>query len=114
MSIIRTERAEPDFDRLNDSVIALVKGMLARGDKQSDIAACFLINSGRVAEINRGDRGPHVVAAKNEALPPPGPYPSPYHLWEQQQTAWRARVALEAAMQAIQLALVALHKIEQQ
>ena len=33
---------------------ALIKGMLARGDKQSDIAAFFGTNGGRVAEIDTG------------------------------------------------------------
>jgi hypothetical protein len=37
----------------------LIKGMLARGDDRSDIAACFLINSGRVAEIHISTTRPY-------------------------------------------------------
>ncbi|MCS3692026.1 hypothetical protein ABIF07_001058 [Bradyrhizobium elkanii] len=59
---------------LSDGEIAVVKGMLARGDRQSDIAAYFGENGGRIAEINTGKRGPSVVAAAQDQLPPPGPY----------------------------------------
>jgi len=87
--------------------------MLARHDKQSDIAACFRINSGRVAEINTGQRFEHVKAAPLDKLPPAGPYPSPFELWKSKQEIWRARVALEAAAESIQAAMVAVHKAEQ-
>jgi hypothetical protein len=53
---------------------ALIRGMLARGDKQSDIAAFFGINGGRISEINTGKRHPKAVAAPADELPPPGPY----------------------------------------
>jgi hypothetical protein len=66
---------------LQDWMIPLIKGMLKRGDDQSDIAAWFLINSGRVAEINTGQREPGIKPAKPDALPPPAPHPSPYELW---------------------------------
>lgn len=109
---IRTERADPDFDRLDKEVAAMVKGMLARGDKQSDIAACFLLNGGRVSEINTGERFPGVAPAK-EDLPPSGPYASPYDLWKSKRELWRVRAALEAAEVAIQEAMVAVRKAEQ-
>jgi hypothetical protein len=54
---------------LNTEHIALVKGMLLRGDKQHDIAAHFKINSGRVAEIATGKVGTNVRAASIAALP---------------------------------------------
>ena len=38
---------------------ALIKGMLARGGKQSDIAAFFGTNGVRVAEIDTGQKGRH-------------------------------------------------------
>jgi hypothetical protein len=110
---IRTARAEAAFDRLDAEIAALIKGMLARGDKQSDIAACFLINGGRVSEINTGERFPEVAAAPLEALPPPGPYPSPFELWKAGRGMWRARVALEEAEDAMRGALVAVRKAEQ-
>lgn len=59
---------------LTEAQAALIKGMLLRGDKQSDIAAWFGVNSGRVAEINKGHRFPKVQAAAWSLLPPPGPY----------------------------------------
>ncbi len=65
---------------LQDWMIPLIKGMLKRGDDQSDIAAWFLINSGRVAEINTGQRSQDVRASHTD-LPPPSPHPSPYELW---------------------------------
>lgn len=54
--------------------IAIVKGMLLRGDRQSDIAAYFGENGGRIAEINTGKKGEGVTAAGQAELPPPGPY----------------------------------------
>lgn len=59
---------------LTDGEIAIVKGMIARGDRQHDIAAYFGENGGRIGEISTGQRGPNVAAAPVEQLPPPGPY----------------------------------------
>jgi len=53
---------------------SLIKGMLARGDRQSDIAAWFQTNGGRICEINKGYRHPKVKAAPPHVLPPAGPY----------------------------------------
>ena len=53
---------------------ALVKGMLARGDRQSDIAAYFAVNGGRISKVNTGKTFWWVDAARSEELPPPGPY----------------------------------------
>jgi hypothetical protein len=57
---------------------ALVLGMLARGDKQHDIAAHFGENSGRIIDI-KARRGKYadVVAAPPEQLPPR--YRAPVH-----------------------------------
>jgi len=110
---IRTTRVDSDFSRLDEHIASLVKGMLARGDKQSDIAACFLINGGRVSEINTGQLYPNVKAAPVDELPPPGPYPSPYELFKSKNMYWRARIALEMAEATIQEALVAVRKVEQ-
>ena len=60
---------------LSDAEISIVKGMLARGDVQSHIAAYFGGgNSGRISEINTGRRGTGIAAAPERDLPPPGPY----------------------------------------
>jgi hypothetical protein len=53
---------------------ALVKAMLERGDRQSDIASYFGVNGGRIAEISTGHRFGGVAPADDEDLPPPGPY----------------------------------------
>ncbi len=52
---------------------AVVKGMLARGDRQHDIAAWFGVNGGRIAEVSTGASFANVTA-QTENLPPPGPY----------------------------------------
>jgi hypothetical protein len=59
---------------LTDREIAVVKGMILRGDRQHDIAAYFGVNGGRIGEISKGQRGPSVTAAPASDLPPPGPY----------------------------------------
>jgi hypothetical protein len=59
---------------LTEHDAALIKGMLARGDKQQDIAAWFGVNSGRVAETRKGQRFALVPPAPPHLLPPPGPY----------------------------------------
>jgi hypothetical protein len=53
---------------------ALIKGMIARGDMQHDVAAFFGLNSGRISEVNTGKRYPEVAPAPAHMLPPPGPY----------------------------------------
>lgn len=58
----------------NNGEIAVVKGMIARGDRQSDIAAYFGVNGGRISEINTGKYGADVSPALLDHLPPPGPY----------------------------------------
>lgn len=59
--------------RLNAADAAIVKAMLARGDRQSDIAAYFRVNGGRISEINTGKKFAGVAPA-NDNLPPRGPY----------------------------------------
>lgn len=58
----------------SNSEIAIVKGMIARGDKQSDIAAYFGVNGGRISEVNTEKYGSDVKAGSQDQLPPPGPY----------------------------------------
>lgn len=50
----------------------VVSGMLARGDRDHDIAAWFGVNQGRAAEVKEGKYGA-VSAAPPEELPPKGP-----------------------------------------
>src|SRR3954449_184422 len=60
---------------LSLSDAAVVKGMLARGDRQHDIAAWFGVNGGRIAEIATGVKFGSVAPAPPDELPPRGPYP---------------------------------------
>lgn len=59
----------------NNREISIIKGMLARGDKQQDIAAFFGVNGGRISEINTGqcDDAAGVQPAHESELPPAGP-----------------------------------------
>jgi len=88
------QKASPSGIRLSERDAATVKAMLARGDRQHDIAAWFGVNGGRVGEIASGRVFPHVLADHVSNLPPPGPYPSG-------RDATIALAALAAARQAI-------------
>jgi hypothetical protein len=59
---------------LHEGDARIAKGMLARGDRQSDIAAYFGVNGGRIAELATGETFRRVQAASATELPPPGPY----------------------------------------
>lgn len=92
------KRAEPSGIIVSAEDARIVKGMLARGDRQHDIAAWFGVNGGRVAEIATGMRYDRLERANEDELPPRGPYPA-------------GRVALEA-MAAIAAAKAALASAE--
>jgi hypothetical protein len=68
------QRAEASGITLDEADAAIVKGMLARGDRQHDIAAWFGVNAGRIAEIANRLRFATVSTAPTPTLPPPGPY----------------------------------------
>jgi hypothetical protein len=69
-------RANPSGIRLTERDAAIVKAMLARGDRQHDIAAWFGVNGGRVGEIASGRVYRSVQPDASANLPPPGPYPN--------------------------------------
>ena len=50
---------------------AIAKGLLARGEKQHDIAAFFGCNGGPIAEIAEGYKFPEVKPAAKRDLPTP-------------------------------------------
>jgi hypothetical protein len=91
-------RAEPSGISLDESDASIVKGMLARGDRQHDIAAWFGVNAGRVADISTGAKFSNVSVAAAEKLPPKGPYLTGR---EAQTAIW----ALEEAQKTITTAL---------
>lgn len=62
-------KAQPSGIRLDNEDAAIVKGMLARGDRQHDIAAHFGVNGGRISEIATGKKFSDVTPAQSHALP---------------------------------------------
>jgi hypothetical protein len=57
---------------LSNRDASLVLGMVARNDREHDIAAWFGVNQGRIAEVKQGSHGT-LVAAPGHELPPKGP-----------------------------------------
>jgi hypothetical protein len=47
--------------------------MVARGDRDHDIAAWFGVNQGRIAEVKDGSKFGSIAAAPAAQLPPKGP-----------------------------------------
>ena len=102
-----TNRAEPSGIRLTDKDAATVKGMLARGDRQHDIAAWFGVNAGRIAGVANG-KTHQSIKAKIRDLPPKGPYLSSrdaygaiYALQEAQRTLSSALETVNAALELV-------------
>ena len=90
---------------LNIREIAIVKGMLLRGDKQHDIAAYFGVNGGRIAEISTGQTGSDIPAALEGELPPAGPIMAG-------RSALHARDALRALRDLIDDTLSEIERFE--
>ncbi len=90
-------RAKPSGVVLTTNDAAIVKGMLARGDRQHDIAAWFGVNGGRIAEIATGARYRGVEQADATNLPPCGPYPAGRIAVEAMTALAAARAALASA-----------------
>jgi hypothetical protein len=70
----RDLKAPPSGNRLDEEDAAIVKGMLARGDRQHDIAAWFGVNGGRIGEISTSAKFAKVKPTDLADLPPQGPY----------------------------------------
>jgi len=90
-------RAAPSGVTLDEDDAALVKGMLARGDRQHDIAAWFGVNGGRIGEVATERKFAHVDPAPITELPPPGPYLSGRAAAALTQALSQARYALDRA-----------------
>lgn len=92
---------------LNHREIAIIKGMLTRGDKQHDIAAYFGINGGRIAEVKTGQNvdAVGVEPMPENQLPPAGPVMAG-------RSALRARDTLMAARELIDEALKDIDRFE--
>ncbi len=63
----RPQRAKPSGFSLTAGDAAIVKARLSRGDRQSDIAADYRVNAGRVSEINTGKKFADVPIAQLDA-----------------------------------------------
>ncbi len=92
-----TRRAKTSGVRLSVLDAAIIKGMLARGDRQHDVAAWFGVNGGRVAEIASGRTFGFVCSAPPTKLPPPGPYPNGRNAMVAIQALEQANTAIEEA-----------------
>ncbi|MBY5579527.1 hypothetical protein [Rhizobium leguminosarum] len=94
-------RAKTSGISLSAKDAAIAKGMLARGDRQHDVAAWFGVNGGRIAEISTGMRFSR-VKAQHDDLPPAGPYPAGKVALEAVTALAAARAALANAEAMIQ------------
>ena len=65
-------RGKPGGNSLTNKDASIVLGMVARGDREHDIAAWFGVNQGRIAEIKTGSHG-SIATAQTQDLPPKGP-----------------------------------------
>lgn len=92
--------------KLTEEHAALVKGMLARGDKQHDIAAFFGVNGGRIAEIKTGTKFADIKPALKRDLPLQSALASGIAIHE-------ARKALDRAQAGINAARASLDEFEQ-
>lgn len=94
-------RAMPSGIHLTEADAAQVKGMLARGDRQHDIASWFGVDGGRIAEIAAGITYGWVAPAAPGELPAPGPYLSGRAASAAMTALAEAKAALAAAEQQI-------------
>lgn len=97
----RRRRARSSGVQLTAEDAAQVKGMLARGDRQHDIASWFGVNGGRIAEIAIGNTFGGVQAAPANSLPPGGPYLSGKAASEAIRALDAAKAALADAQRRI-------------
>jgi hypothetical protein len=83
----------------------VAKGMLARGDRQHDIASYFGVNPARISEIASGDNAyPNAEPTPEADIPPPGPYLTKFAVQSVIDTLNEAIEALDLAEQENELA----------
>jgi hypothetical protein len=99
-----------DDEELTGDDARIVKGMIARGDKNEAIASYFGVNQRAISHIRSKKKFPETGKANATELPPPGPYGvDPVYvqfyqtmtkvntLWEQKQLG-EAKELLENAL----------------
>ena len=111
---------------LTDNRIGIIKGMLARGDTQQSIVACFggIHNSGRIAEIHNSmtrsfadgeatltTRARQIPITSGGELPPPPPYPSPYEIMREKAALRALSDSLRAMNERINVSLAMLDRV---
>jgi uncharacterized membrane protein len=79
-----------------------VKGLLARREKQHDIAAYFGVNGGRIAEIKTGKTFFEVRPAAKKDLPTAADLASGYAVTMAVDAIIRAKMGLDAALAYLQ------------
>jgi hypothetical protein len=82
---------------LTKETAAICKGLIARGEKQHDIAAFFGVNGGRVAEVAKGYKFADVVAAPKRDLPTPAVVSLGYAAHVVLQTLGIIEIAVQSA-----------------
>ena len=95
------QRAQASGIRLSERDAAIVKAMLARGDRQHDIAAWFGVNGGRIGEIASRQAFRSVQPHDGANLPPRGPYPSGKDTTVALQALVAARQAVDSALAVV-------------
>lgn len=91
-----------------------VKGMLARGDKQHDIASYFGVNGGRVAEVASGNCDyPNALALEEAKLPPAGPYVGAKTVHEIVESLREAEELIRAAGNETEEAAIAIEALNE-
>jgi hypothetical protein len=80
---------------------AIVKGLLARKERQHDIAAYFGVNGGRIAEIAKGAKFADVKAAPRKDLPSPAVLTMGYATHVVLQTLSIIEIAVASARERI-------------
>ena len=83
---------------LTEQQAAMVKGLLARGEKQHDIAAFFGVNGGRIADIAKARKYPEVKPAAKKDLPTPAQLTGTFAVHQARQAIMRAKLGLDAAL----------------
>jgi len=83
--------------KLTETEAGLVKAMLARGDKQHDIAGFFGVNGGRIAEIKTGAKFGAVKPAAKKDLPLSSALGQGVAVFTVRQALARAKAGIEAA-----------------
>jgi hypothetical protein len=84
---------------IDDYQASLIKGLLARGDRQQDIAAFFGENSGRIAEVSTGQTFPHVAPMAEKHLPSRDQVAGKFAMFFAEQAIKRAQRGLADALE---------------